>query len=288
MAIFASPVTLIPATPQRLWGAPAVANFALGGLGAGLYLAAAAAAVLGGSPAIALAGWIGPALALAGLAAVAAEAGRPLRGARVVRRVRTSWMSREALLGGAFIALAVADALAPVPALRLLASLAAGGFVVAQGLLVRDARGVTAWAVPAMPAVFAASAATSGVGALLALEVAGGRPLTGALLGATLAILALAMVVWLGYVTWSDDEAFREATRPLREGASAVAVTGGGYVLPFALATAALVSGLAAPALVAGALMALAQVHAKWLLVVGAGRLWPIALRSLGLQRRPS
>jgi hypothetical protein len=36
---------------------------------------------------------------LAGFAAVAGEAGRPLRGPRVLWKVRTSWMSRELWIG---------------------------------------------------------------------------------------------------------------------------------------------------------------------------------------------
>ena len=38
----ANPVELIPPAPQTLWGKPAVANFVLGGLGAGFYVAAVA------------------------------------------------------------------------------------------------------------------------------------------------------------------------------------------------------------------------------------------------------
>src|SRR5512145_2892010 len=130
-------VTLIAGARQRVWRLPAVANFVLGGLGAGFY---AAAAVAGGG-ALAVAGWLGPVLVLAGFAAVAAEAGRPGRGLRVVARVRTSWMSREAVLGGAFAALAGADLLAPAPGLRALAVAAALAYVFAQGRILSAARG---------------------------------------------------------------------------------------------------------------------------------------------------
>ena len=284
----ARPVALIPATPQRLWGPPAVANFALGGLGAGFYLVAVAAAALGASPAVALASWLGPALVLAGFAAVAAEAGRPLRGPRVLRRVRTSWMSRELVLGAAFAGLAGAGLLVASPLLRLLAALAATGVVLAQGFLVRRARGVAAWDVAVMPAVFLLSALLAGAGLFLAVETAAGRPPGGGVLGSTLFLLVLGTFVWLVYVTWSADDAIVRATRPLRDGAAAIAVTAGGYVLPFALTVVALALGEAGAALAAGVLMVVAQVQAKWLLILTVGDLRPITLANLGLQRRLS
>jgi DMSO reductase anchor subunit len=284
----ARPVELIPATPQRLWKAPAVANFALGGLGAGFYLAALAADAFEASPALALASWLAPALVLAGFAAVATEAGRPLRGARVLRRVRTSWMSRELVLGVLFAALALADVLVPSPVFRWPAGLAAIGFVLAQGFIVRRARGVTAWDVSVMPVVFLFSALLSGAGLLLAVEVVAGRVPGGTVLGGTLALLVFGMVVWLAYVTWSGDEPFVRATRPLRDGVAAVAVAGGGYVLPFALTGVALALGATVAALAAGALMVVAQLYAKWLLILAVGELRPITLANLRLERRPS
>src|SRR3972149_3283401 len=103
-SVAARSVELIPATPQRLWGKPAVANFALGGLGAGLYLAAVVEVWLGAPGAVNVASWLGPVLVLAGFVAVATEAGRPLRGPRVLTRLRTSWMSRAPGGGGVFLA----------------------------------------------------------------------------------------------------------------------------------------------------------------------------------------
>src|SRR5262245_57845524 len=117
------PVELIPATPQRLWGAPAVANFALGGLGAGFYATAVLAARFEASTTVSLAAWLGPLLVFAGFAAVATEAGRPLRGARGLARVRTSWMSRELVLGGVFAAAALAEWVTPSPTQRAAAVL---------------------------------------------------------------------------------------------------------------------------------------------------------------------
>src|SRR3990172_2763707 len=103
------PVELIPARRQILWGWPAVVNFTLGGVGAGLYGTAVLAAGFERTAAVVLASWLGLLLVLAGFAAVAGEAGRPLRGPRVLWKVRTSWMSRELWIGGAFVLLIAAD-----------------------------------------------------------------------------------------------------------------------------------------------------------------------------------
>lgn len=280
-------VELMPAIPQTLWGGLAVANFALGGLGAGLYIVA----VLAGLPdAVRLAAWLGPALVLAGFAAVAAEAGRPFRGARVLGRFRTSWMSRELWIGAAFVVLAAGEPLASVPGQRVLAAVAAAGLALAHGFILRRARGVAAWDVALMPLVFLTSALVSGLGALLTLEVVAGRPPGGWLLGTTLALLVLGALVWLALVTWSDDPHFVQATGVLREGPTAVAIVTGGYFVPFVLVALALaVPDTAAPAAaLAGLAMLLAQVQAKIALLLRAGRLRPVTLARLGLERRSS
>ena len=77
-------VELIPATRQRVWRVPAVLNFTLGGLGAGFYAAATAAAGFGSSPAVALAAWLGPALVVVSLGAEGALGLWPGGSVRVV------------------------------------------------------------------------------------------------------------------------------------------------------------------------------------------------------------
>src|SRR3990167_3345904 len=163
-------VELIPATPQTLWGKPAVINFALGGLGAGLYLAPLAEAWPGGPGVLKVASRLRPALVLAGFIAVASEAGRPLRGPRVLSRLRTSWMSRELWVGGIFMALASAEVVFPLAWHRYPAAAAAIGLCLAQGFILRHARGIAAWDVPLMPLVFLLSAIISGAGLLVLVE----------------------------------------------------------------------------------------------------------------------
>lgn len=277
---------LIPAVAQRVWGVPAVLNFALGGLGAGFYVAAVLAARLQASPTVAVAAWLGPALVLAGFAAVATEAGRPLRGARVLARVRTSWMSRELVLGGVFAAAALAEWLVPGPGPRATATVAALALVVAQGCILRRATAVPAWDVAVLPLLFVASALVSGAGLVLVAEAVDGGDTGGGVLTGALAVLVLGFVAWLTYVTWSDDPGFARPTAPLRGGPGAVLGIGG-YLLPaLAIALALALPPLAPAAALGGVLMIAGQVWTKWLLILSVATLRPVTLGSLDLRRR--
>ncbi len=281
---------MLPAQRQVLWGWPAVLNFALGGLGAGWYVVAVLAAGFERSLAVTAASWAAPVLVLVGFAAVAAEAGRPLRGPRVLMRLRTSWMSRELLIGIAFVLLVAADLAFPLRLHRAQASVAAVLLALAQGFIVRRARGVTAWDVPLMPLLFLLSALVSGAGAYLLVEVAAGRPPRSAQVGAVLALVVVAFVVWARYLTWTSEDSYTRAVAPLREGRSALVIDGAGHGLPLLLGLLALAApAVAHPLLgVAGALLIAGQVYAKARLILAAGRLRPITLAIVPSRRRSS
>ena len=286
----ATSIDLMPAQQQTVWGKPAVANFAAGGAGAGFYIVAALSAGFSSTSALTLASWLAPALVLVGFSAVALEAGRPFRGPRVLARLRTSWMSRELWFGGAFIVLAAATLVIPTFPGRLLAAIAATLFVIAQGFMLRRARGIAAWDVPVMPAMFAVSAIVSGVGLWLLVDITSGRGVSNAVLASTMVLLVFGFVSWLSYVTWSNDELFLSSTASLREGLTAVCLAGGGYVVPFFLLGLAvalpdwstLLAAVSAVAMVAG------QIHAKTVLILKAGYLRPVSLHSIRLTRRVS
>jgi formate-dependent nitrite reductase membrane component NrfD len=282
-----TPVELIPPRRQALWGWPAVLNFALGGLGAGLYVAAVLGAGFARSPAVTAASWLGPLLVLAGFVAVATEAGRPLRGPRVLTRLGTSWMSRELLIGGAFVLLVATDLVFPLRLDRGLAVLAALALALAHGFIVRRSRGVTAWDVPLMPLLFLLSALISGSGLYLVIDVLSGRRPEGAVLGGVLVLLAGGLAAWVRYLRWSSAPAFAEAVAPLARGRGARFIIGGGYAVPLALtALAVLVPALAPLALpVAGVLMMSAQFHAKAWLILAASQFRPITLAGVRVPR---
>ncbi len=281
---------MLPAPRQALWGWPAVANFALGGLGAGWYVVAVLAAGFERSAGVMAASWVAPVLVLAGFAAVAAEAGRPLRGARVLTRLRTSWMSRELLVGIAFVLLVAADLAFPLRLHRAQAVVAALLLALAQGFIVRRARGVTAWDVPLMPLLFLLSALLSGTGAYLLVEVVAGRPPVPALVAALLGLLVVAFVAWARYLAWSSEDSYARAVAPLRTGRPALIIDGAGYGLPLLIGLLALAAPAVAPPLLglAGALLVSGQVYAKARLVLAAGQLRPITLAIIPSRRRSS
>jgi DMSO reductase anchor subunit len=278
---------LLPSVAQAFWGWPAVLNFALGGLGAGLYVSAALSAGFAPSPALRVAAWLGPLLVFTGFGAVAAEAGRPLRGPRVLARLGTSWMSRELWLGGVFAFLAVGGLFAEGSGPRFLAAAAAAALALAQGQILRHARGVTVWATPPVPALFLTSALVSGVGLLMLLEAWNGRPLD-RLLGAALVALIVHVSVWSALVAWSPNEVFRGSVRPLREGSRAFTIVVGGHALPSLLAALAIAlpRGGAPLATAAGVLMIAGQLSLKATLILTAGQLRPISLTLPRLPRR--
>ena len=280
---------MIPAQRQTLWGWPAVANFVLGGMGAGWYVVALLAAGFERSPGVTVATWAAPALVLAGFAAVAGEAGRPLRGPRVLTRLRTSWMSRELLIGLAFVLLVVADLVFPLRLHRVQAAVAALLLALAQGFIVRRARGVTAWDVPLVPLLFVLSALLSGAGAYFLVEAASGRPPLPAAVGGVLLLIVVGYMAWSRYLAWRPEEAYRRAVAPLREGPAGTVIDAAGYGVPLLLGLLALAAPVtAAPLLgLAGALLVAGQVCAKARLILDASRLRPITL-GIEMSRRRS
>jgi DMSO reductase anchor subunit len=285
----ATPAVLLPPVLQAVWGWPAVLNFALGGLGAGLYVMAALADAAGRPASLRVAAWLGPLLVLTGFVVVATEAGRPFRGARVLTRVRSSWMSRELWLGGVFAIGAVASVAVDGPGPRVLAAATAVALTLAQGQILRHARGVAAWAVAPMPAVFLTSALVSGGGLLLLLEAWIGRP-PDQLLGFTLVVLIVHVAVWSVFLNWSREPAFVEGVRQLRDAAGGAESLVGSYLLPsLVVALAVAVPALGQPlAAGAGVLMIAGQVATKAALIKKAGQLRPITLPRERLDRRSS
>jgi len=146
---------------------------------------------------------VGVALVGTGLFAVWLEIGRPWRALNVFRNPRTSWMSREAYVGVALLALAgIAAGLhaASAPGAReagALAAAAALAFAWCQGRILRAARGIPAWRSPATPSLVVATALAEGFGAWAILSAPSGHASTaGALLGA---LVLARWIAWLAH-----------------------------------------------------------------------------------------
>ena len=283
-------VELIPAERQRLWGRLAVANFFLGGAGAGGYVVAVILWGLERAPVLALASVFGPLLVLSGFLCVAAEVGRPLRGFRVLSRVRSSWMSRELWAGGLFIAGAGADLFLPWVGFQIVALWAALLLLLAQGSILSEARGVAAWDSPLLPFVFVSSGLATGAGFLgiVSAPLIGGE--SARLLSSAAGLVLLSGGGWIAYRAWPGDAAFREATRPLRERPANVGILGIGHALPLLLLlTAFWVPQRSAGFLALGGVAILiGALWAKAALVLRAGQLRPITLPTLSVRRSGS
>lgn len=260
-------------------------NFFLGGAGAGAYLVAVSLSGFSTTPLLRAASLLGPLLVLAGFLSVAAEAGRPLRGPRVLRMLRTSWMSRELWAGGAFIGLAALDLIRPWVGWRVAAALAALLFALAQGWILRHCRGVAAWNVPLMPPLFLASALVSGAGVLAMVT-----PLVSHdaewLVTVTMGLIVLSGLIWTLYLTWSGGDAFHRATATLREDSAILGIFVIGHLLPLVM----LILGLRAPAFVptvaflTGVGILIGQLQGKAWLILRAGVLRPITMANLTLR----
>lgn len=279
---------LIPAQKQTVWRWPAVINFSLGGMGAGLYLWGVLLTWLRGE------GWStpfalvpfalkvgGPILVGLGLLSLTHEAGRPLRGIHLWRHVRSSWMSREAVAAGVFMPLAVLDWLFPHPVLRGIATLAALFFTIAQGFIPYRGRGVTAWHVPNVPLLFATSGPMTGFGLLVMLSAVAGFSIPSALWGLGLFFVLANLGVWLHYLR-RPGEAFQRAVAALREPMTMFWIVGVGHVLPLIVLGALWLSGVngvipRALTLVGSAALLLGGTLQKAYLILEAGYLRAIA-----------
>ncbi|MCC7116765.1 MAG: dimethyl sulfoxide reductase anchor subunit [Burkholderiales bacterium] len=154
---------------QRSWDVRAVVNFAAGGAGGGLALAACAFG--GAGPRTAAMYAIAMALVGIGLAAVWAEIGRPWRALNVFLNPRTSWMSREAIAAGglglatlAAVAVLANDSSLAARWAALPVALFAALFVYCQGRILAAARGIPAWRSPATVALIVTTSLAEGAG----------------------------------------------------------------------------------------------------------------------------
>jgi DMSO reductase anchor subunit len=186
---------------------------------------------------------LAPALVLAGLLLVALEAGRPLRGLRVLTNLRRSWMSRELLAGLLFVLLALNHTVWPSDFLTVVATAAALMLLVSQGLILYCARGIPAWNQRWLPVLFLSSGLLTGAALLLGLVLltrsgTAGRPLLG---GTALGLTLVDLVSWRTYLrqpptTTALEQSWRCLTRPWPLGS----VVWGGHVLPLVLLSAGL------------------------------------------------
>jgi phenylacetyl-CoA:acceptor oxidoreductase subunit 2 len=175
---------------QSNWDFRAALNFMFGGAGAGLLVIVAFSGLAGDALRAEIV--LGMALIGAGLISVWFEIGRPLRAINVGFNPFTSWMTRESFAAGAVFALGLSAAWMGNPALAQAAALAALVFAYCQGRMLRAAKGIPAWRVPALIWLVFTTALAEGAGLFVALAALFDMPARGVLAYFSLALIARA------------------------------------------------------------------------------------------------
>jgi phenylacetyl-CoA:acceptor oxidoreductase 26-kDa subunit len=173
---------------QSNWDFRAALNFIFGGAGAGLLVIVAFSGLAGDALRAEIV--LGMALIGAGLISVWFEIGRPLRALNVGFNPFTSWMTRESFAAGAVFALGLSAAWLGSQALAQAAALAALVFVYCQGRMLRAAKGIPAWRVPALTWLNFTTALAEGAGLFVVLATLFDTPVKGVLAYFLLALLA--------------------------------------------------------------------------------------------------
>jgi len=155
---------VVNANLQRYWDWRALGNFSCGGTGTGLVIAAALAWATGAQSILAL--LVGLGFVGLGLLFVWFEIGRPWRAINVFFHPRTSWMTREALLGPPLMASGAA-ALFLDFRFVLLAALFAAGYLYCQARMLHASRGIPAWCQKELPLLIIATGLAEGTGLYL-------------------------------------------------------------------------------------------------------------------------
>jgi phenylacetyl-CoA:acceptor oxidoreductase 26-kDa subunit len=188
---------------QSNWDFRAALNFIFGGAGAGLLVIVAFSGLAG--DALRAEVVLGMALIGAGLTSVWFEIGRPLRAIHVGFNPFTSWMTRESYAAGAVFALGLTAAWLGIPALAQAAALAALVFAYCQGRMLRAAKGIPAWRVPALAWLILTTALAEGAGLFVVVAALFDMPAKGVLGYFSLALVArgLAWSIYRGSVAKS-------------------------------------------------------------------------------------
>lgn len=185
---------------QAHWDDRAAGNFIGGGTGSGLAIVAAATALWSGRI-----GWLPFAAAAlficAGLSLVWLEIGRPWRFLHVFFNPKTSWMTREALIGPPLlVALASAIWFGGAAACGAVLVLALA-FLYSQSRILRASTGIPAWREPRIVPLILSFGLAEGAGAFVALAALLGDGASNAVAWGLAVLLVVAR--WFAWASYS-------------------------------------------------------------------------------------
>jgi DMSO reductase anchor subunit len=230
---------VIPPAKQREWSWPAVANFVLGGAGAGFYLLSLMNMLFDQVILIisqpVLFGMLAPMIMGLGFVFLTTEAGRPSRGSYLLCRLKSAWISRETLAFFSFFPAVVLDQLFPHPVLKIWAAVSALVFMITQGFIVSSSRAVPTWNVSIMPLLFLSSGLVSGSGIVLLLAASGRLSIDGNFMLISVIFTIINLLIWIFYLRWSNSADFKSATEALRSPFMIFIVIALGHAFPILL-----------------------------------------------------
>jgi len=265
---------------QKHWDWKAAGNFLTGGVGPGLFACAAIAAVTVGPSAVL--GLLAMALVGFGLLLVLMKIGRPLRAFSVLRQPQRSWMSREAWIAVVFFPVALAAVWTGIAALWLAAAALGLVFLLCQGMILREAKGIPAWRQDGIVPVIVATGLTEGAGVFLAACVVlpALAPMARGVAAATVLLAAGRALAWAAYRSALARNGAPTKTLAVFDGCRSKLLVGGLIVPTVAVIIGMLVLDLTAPLfIIAGASAAAAGLVFKFLLITRAGYNQGFALR---------
>jgi phenylacetyl-CoA:acceptor oxidoreductase subunit 2 len=185
---------------QKHWDWKAAGNFICGGAGTGLFAFAAVASFMDGAlfP-VRVAALL---LVALGLFLVFLKIGRPWRFIYVLRQPGRSWMAREAWIAGLLFPTALSALWFESRTLTIIAAVLSLLFLISQAMILREAKGIPAWRIPAIVPLILTTGIAEGGGLFLAaasfLPALG--PAVEATVGAVIIIAALRAWAWRSYI----------------------------------------------------------------------------------------
>lgn len=195
---------------QTSWDLRAACNFIGGGTGTGLLISMALLALLGYPYVAGL--LLGLAFVGFGLFMVWLEIGRPWRSMNLFFHPETSWMTREGILAIPIFSMGALAAFYLTQTGQWLVAMIgvlAAGYLYCQAQMLRGAKGIPAWAHPALTPYILVTGVAEGMGLALCLPFL----VSQGLLAVFALVLIIRLVCWTRYAQDLQQGSAPEATR---------------------------------------------------------------------------
>ena len=225
-------IDLVPAKKQDVWKWPAALNLIFSGAGSGLYIVSyilrrALPETFQYESSI-RSGITSAIFIVIGFSFVSVEVGRLSSAINVLKRVSSSWISREVLCGTVFLAAILLNLFFPNKILPFVAFLAAAGILVSQGFILNTACAVETWNLRIVPLLVFFSGLHSGYAMSLIIH---SNYLKGdvSYMASGVLINVLNLIIWINYVKAVKAQ-FNQIARPFNSRKINLAGVGIGHV----------------------------------------------------------